>query len=124
MSEAATESNETKANGAAPEKAKKKPQRKPLWIAIPHDIDNLEAADPEVPEPPEADEDGKKETVESVTMPSPYHLYVVPGGPGQKRAVNDILASHNVDLRNIGRVRIFAGDKPFEAEPQYNIRWK
>jgi hypothetical protein len=130
MSEAGTETAANEAEGAktngAPESAveKKKPKRRPLFIAVPTDVDKLDIVDPDIPEPPEEDEDGKKPNVEITTMPSYYHMYVVPAGPGQKKAVNAILAKHNVDLRNIERVRVFPGDKAFDIEPQYNIRWK
>jgi len=125
------EGEATKTEGAAdaetktgaPVVEKKKSVRKPIWVAVPNNIGDVDAVDPDVPESPEADEDGKKPSVEVMQMPESYSLYVIPGGPGQKKAVDAVLKKHEVDPRNIDRVRIWSGAKPFAAEPQYNIRW-
>ena len=52
-----------------------------------------------------------------------YRMYAVPAGPGQKAAIRKILKEHNVDLRTIHRVRMYAGEKKFAVETQYNIRF-
>lgn len=102
---------------------KKKPQRKPLWLLVPTDIEDLDVTDVEVPAPPEPDEEGKRDNVEAVEMESEYFVYAIPGGPGQKKEVKRILAKHNVDLRTISRVHMFSGEKSFRVETQYNIRF-
>lgn len=113
----------TKSTQPVSEKEKKAVARKAIWLAIPVDIDNLEAQAPLVPTV-ELDADGNRAEVHHVAMNCPYHLYVVPGGPGQKKALNTVLAKHNIDIRNIGRVKMFVGEKSFDIEPQYNIRFK
>lgn len=129
MSEATTEASDGQTanengSGEVSKKAKKPRTMKPLYVFVPTNIEDVAAVDPAIPEPPEEDEDGKRPDVEITTMPEPYLCYVVPGGPGRSKAVNAILAKHNVDLRNVERVRMFAGEKTFDIQPQYNIRFK
>ena len=124
MSEAANDTPSTDGDTSTQEATgRKKGQRKPIFVLIPKDIDNLDAVDTAVPPSPEPDADGKRPNVEAVSFAQLYHVYAVPAGPGQKRAVKGVLKAHNVDLRNIGRVRMFTGQKIFKIETQYNIRW-
>lgn len=114
------------ASNAKPESApapKKTPKRKAIWIMVPTDIEDLQAEDFTMPELPEVDEEGKKAKVHAFKLPAQYHMYVVPAGPGQKAAIRKILKEHNVDLRTIHRVRMYAGEKKFAVETQYNIRF-
>jgi hypothetical protein len=112
-------SEEPKANTAP----KSKKQRRPIYVLVPTNIDDLDFTDPPVPTASVPGEDGKAFDVEAVEMTAVYHTYVVPPGPGQKKAVNDILSRHRVDMRNYHRIKMFAGDKPFSINPQYHIRF-
>lgn len=116
-----TETETSKNNNKA--KAKKPPVRRPITVLVPVDIDNLEAKDLEVPEAPPPVEGETQKPVAAVEMTAVYHVYTVPGGPGQKKAIEGILAKHNVDPRNLSRIKMFAGEKRFQARPQYNIRF-
>jgi len=125
VSETATETTKASAKKKA-SKERKPPVRRPITVMVPVDIEDMEAKDREIPEPAplaEGEDESKRPEVEAVEMTAVYHMYIVPGGMGQKKAIRTILAKHNVDLRNIARVRMFAGEKPFRVETQYNIRF-
>lgn len=105
-------------------KTRKKVQRRPIFVMIPQNIDDLTVEDQEIPGPPEEDEEGRRPTVEFVELQGLYHIYAVPPGPGQKKQVLAVLAKHNIDLQNINRVKLFSGEKPFKVErTQLNIRF-
>lgn len=104
-------------------KAKKKSVRKPMFLAIPFDIDNLEAVDPEISMEPPVDDEGKPAKVDPVSLDAGYKLYAIPPGRGMKDAVRKILEDHNVDLKNVHRCRLFTRTKDFEVEKQYRIRF-
>lgn len=99
-------------------KAKKKAVRKPIWVLVPLDIENV--TDP-APEPPI--ELSLLGTVEPIAMPVPYLVYCCPAGEGQKDAVRAVLTKHNVDGTTVSRVKLFHGDKPFKVSTQINIRF-
>lgn len=106
-------------------KTRKKAVRKAIWILIPKDINDLDVEDVKLPEPvesPEGDDD-TREPVAAIPMETLYYVYAVPGGLGQTKAVKKVLKDHSIDLRNIGRVKMFRGVKSFKIETQYNIRW-
>lgn len=101
-------------------KDRKKPVRRALHVFVPMDInqaDELAAANEKTPGPAA---DG---TVEAFKLPSQYHYYHVPGGTGQKDAVRAVLAKHSIDVTNVGRVRVFIGEKPFQITTQTIIRF-
>ena len=98
-------------------------RRKPIYVLIPHDIDDVDVKRQEVDEEERHDEDGNRLKVESTKLESDFDVYVVPGGLGQKEAILTILKKHNIDLKNIDRVRMFKGEKKFRVETQYNIRF-
>jgi hypothetical protein len=104
--------------------AKKKGRRKPIFVLVPRDIEDLNAEDVDVAAgSPGTDEAGKKLDVQAVSLGDNFHVYVVPPGTGQKAAIRGILTKHNVDIKTIGRVKMFAGQKHFSVETQYNIRF-
>lgn len=124
MTEAATDTAAKPDKKKAKDKNRKTPVRRPITVMVPVNIADLEAEDPVIDDsPPGEDENGKKVEVSAVELTPLYHVYIVPGGPGQKKAIRSILSKHNVDLRNIVRVRMFAGEKAFRVETQYNIRF-
>lgn len=102
---------------------RKKGKRRAIYVLIPEDINNLDAEPDYVPPSPEPDEDGKRDKVQPYEFKVSHLVYAIPSGPGQKAAIRQILAKHNIDLRNIGRVRMFSGEKKFKIETQYNIRF-
>jgi len=108
------------AEGSKPRQA---PKRKPIYVLVPHDIDDVDVKRQQVDEEDHYDEDGKRLKVESTLLESTFSVYVVPGGLGQKEAILAILKKHNIDLKNIDRVRMFKGEKKFRVETQYNIRF-
>lgn len=116
------------ASDAASEEAKsvkKKSRRKPIFVLIPHDIDDLSKVDDSVADPRdeiEDEEEAEKTKAQLVEMGS-YYVYAATPGPGQKDIVRAILTKHNIDLKNIDRVRMFAGEKAFKVQTQYQIRF-
>lgn len=121
--EEATEASPAEKPAQQPTSVKKKGRRKPIFVLIPQDIDDLNADEYDGNAPVEPDADDKKAKVVAAKLATPFHVYEVPPGRGQKAAIREILAKHNVDLRNIERVRMFAGEKLFRVETQYNIRF-
>lgn len=98
---------------------KKKPHRRPIWVLVPQDIENLTDPAPE----PEIEPPLVGSLVEPIPMPVPYLVYCCPAGEGQKKAVRGVLAKHNVDIKNVHRVKLFHGDKPFKVSTQISIRF-
>lgn len=135
MSEATEKTTDSSDQKPSKKKPRKKGQRRQIFIMVPLDIDDLEATDAveELANGSDDDDNDDEETSNGKKKPKPkvkalafqshYQMYAVPGGHGQKAAIRKILKKHNVDLRNIHRIRMFAGEKKFEVETQYNIRF-
>lgn len=115
-------SDDTQATSTEEPKKRKRGKRKAIYVMVPHDIDDLSKVRLEALQP-EEDEEGNLGKVEATELPSDYKVYIVPGGIGQKEAILGILKKHNIDLKNIDRVRMFKGEKKFRVETQYNIRF-
>lgn len=95
-----------------------KKRRRTLWVVFPDDVDDVQQ--PEVEEPAPA-EDGSAQAHRVIDGCA---VYAIPGGPGQTKALNDLLVKHEIDPRNAGRVLVFRGRRKMEVKAQYNVRWK
>jgi hypothetical protein len=104
-------------------KTRRAKQRKPIYVIVPADIEDVDAMDTWVPESSGVDGKGKKATAEPVLMDQMYHTYVIPPGAAMKRAVEEVLSRHNVDARTASRVKVFVGSKAFSINTQYNIKF-
>lgn len=116
-------SDDTTGTSKEEQPKRKRGKRKAIYVMVPKDIDDLSKSRQEHVEPEEPEGDDTPEKVVATKLASEFHIYVVPGGVGQKDAIMGILSQHNVDLRNIDRVRMFKGEKKFRVETQYNIRF-
>lgn len=96
-------STEDAATPAGEEKPKKKIRRKPIWVCIPVDFEEVDHLD-EVAERP---------TAYAIKRCQKY------------KEIRAFLAKHEVDIRKIDQVLMFrANPMAWEADVQYNFRFK
>lgn len=106
---ASSQSSGSQSSGSpeAAESTRKKPQRKPLWVAIPASYE-------------EVTEIGETGDPETVTKPATYHFYKCDGKPEVRKA----LAKHNIDVSNIKDVVVLrAHPIEFKAQTQVSLKF-
>lgn len=100
-------SGQTAATEDTAESTRKKPQRKPLWVAIPASYE-------------EVTEIGETGDPETVTKPATYFFYKCDGKPEVRKA----LAKHNIDVSNIKDVVVLrAHPIEFKAQTQVSLKF-
>jgi len=103
----ADEAKETETAEEAPEK--KTARRKPIWVCIPTDWEEIADVD--------------EETGDLISRREPTKYSITRCEP-KKKAVLALLALNNIDITNIGTVIMFRADPlDFGVSNQLDIRW-